>query len=377
MKRLLPLVVIALVFGAAVYIFRHRPWSQTATVISGIIEADDIHVGSKLGGRVLKVIARKGQMVKAGEAIVLLEPRDQEANLSEAAAALQQAGAKYRLLSAGFRPEEIAQAEAASRQAQAEFERQLAGPRRQEIDQAKADWLAAKAQAENAQKLVDRLSDLAKRELIAKQELDDAVAKANESEQKAQAARERYDLLLAGTRKEEVERARQALQEAQARARMLRNGYRHEEVAQAKAELDGAHARVEFARSQLAETTITTPVDALVEELDLEPGDMVLAGKPVATLLRTSQLWVRAYLPEDRLGNAQPGMNVRVRVDSFPGRDFTGVIRRVHRQAEFTPRNVQTHEERVLQVFETEVALEDPDRLLRPGMSADVTLMQK
>jgi len=82
-------------------------------------------------------------------------------------------------------------------------------------------------------------------------------------------------------------------------------------------------------------------------------------------------------LPEARLGFVQPGLKVDVRVDSFPGKNFAGVVRRIHRQGEFTPRNVQTQEERALQVFQTEVVLEDPDHVLRPGMSADVTIEKR
>jgi len=83
---------------------------------------------------------------------------------------------------------------------------------------------------------------------------------------------------------------------------------------------------------------------------------------------------VRAYLPEAKLGFVKTGAKVTVRVDSFPNRDFAGIVRRVSRQAEFTPRNVQTWEERVLQVFQTEVVIDDPDHVLRPGMNADVTI---
>jgi len=250
----------------------------------------------------------------------------------------------------------------------------VAGPRQQEIDQARADWLAAKAQAENSRKLQRRMEDLSKRDLIAKQDFDDAQAKAEESEQKMKSARERYDLVLAGTRTEEIERARQRLAEAEAKLRQLKRGFRKEEVAQAKSEVEAARARVELIRSQLDETVIKAPLDAVVEVLDLEPGDLVGAGKPMATLLRTNSLWVRAYLPEAKLGFVKTGAKVRVRVDSFPNRDFAGIVRRVSRQAEFTPRNVQTWEERVLQVFQTEVVIDDPDHVLRPGMNADVTI---
>ncbi len=376
MKKSIILAVIliaALLLGTG-YALWNMAGAKGSFVVSGIIEADDIHVGSRVGGRVLKVVAREGQAVNAGEVLVLLEPKEFEASLAEAQATTRQAEAKLALLTAGFRVEEIEQAEAAVRQFQAELEQLVSGPRRQEIDQARADWLGAKAQAENARKSLNRMEDLAKRELIARQELDDAQARAEESEQRARSVKERLDLLLAGTRKEEVERARQRLNEAEAKLRQLKSGFRKEEVAQVKSEMEAARARVQLIRTQLDETVIKAPVDAVVEALDLEPGDLVAAGKPVATLLRNNSLWVRAYLPEEKLGFVKPGVKVKVRVDSFPGRDFAGVVRRVSRQAEFTPRNVQTWEERVLQVFQTEIVIDDPDQVLRPGMSADVTV---
>jgi HlyD family secretion protein len=138
--------------------------------------------------------------------------------------------------------------------------------------------------------------------------------------------------------------------------------------------MEAARARVELIRAQLYETVIRAPVDAFVETLELERGDLVAAGKPVVTLLRTGSLWVRAYLPEARLGMVRPGLKVKVRVDSFPDKDFPGVIRRIHRQGEMTPRNPQAREERLMQVFQTEVVIDDPDHDLRPGMSADVII---
>lgn len=294
-------------------------------VVSGIIEADDVHVGSKVGGRVMKVVAKEGQSVKAGDVLVLLEPYEPRASLSESQASLKQAEAKLAELVAGYR--------------------------REEIDQAKADWLAAKVQHGNAERFRQRIADLIDRSLVAHQEYDDAKAKAEEAEQKTKSAKERYDLLLAGMRPEEI--------------------------AQARAGMEMARARVQLLRTQLDETIVRAPLDAVVEVLDLEPGDLIGAGKPVATLLRTSSLWVRAYLPEKRLGHVQPGLKVKIRVDSFPEKNFSGTVRRIHRQAEFTPRNVQTTEERVLQVFQTEVVVDDPDKVLRPGMSADVFIPQK
>jgi len=250
----------------------------------------------------------------------------------------------------------------------------ISGPRRQEVDQAKADWTAAKAQEENSRKFLQRTEDWTKRELIARREYEDAVARAAEAEHKMNTARERYDLLSAGTRPEELERAKQRLAEADAKLRQLRGGFRKEEIAQAKSAMEAARAKVQWIQTQLDETVIKAPVDALVESLDLEAGDLVGAGKPVATLVRTGSLWVRAYLPQVQLRFAQPGAKARIRVDAFPDTDFAGVVRRIHLQGEVVPTKVPTREEGALQVFQTDVVIADPDQVLRPGMNADVTI---
>ena len=371
-------VILIILAGILVLGTGYALWDFAGTresfVTSGFIEADDIHVGSKIGGRVLKVVAKEGQTVKEGETLVLLEPRDLDALLAEAQATFRQAQAKYALLTAGFRQEEIDQADAAAKQAHAELDQLVSGPRQQEIDQAAADWMVAKAQAENAHKLLKRMEDLSQRQLVAKQEYDDSRVKADGAELRTKSAGERYDLVLAGTRKEEIERARQRVAETNSRLSQLRSGHRKEEIAQAKSEMEAARARVELIRAQLYETVIRAPVDAFVEMLELERGDLVAAGKPVVTLLRTGSLWVRAYLPEARLGMVRPGLKVKVRVDSLPDKDFPGVIRRIHRQGEMTPRNPQAREERLMQVFQTEVVIDDPDHDLRPGMNANVTI---
>jgi len=374
--------IVRVVLMAVVAVGGYALWSVSANdlsfVISGTIAADDVHVGSKVGGRVLKVVAKEGQMVKAGETLVLLEPRELDVSLTEAQASLRQAEAKYALMSAGFSKEDIEQAEAAAQHAQTDLEQLLSGPRQQEVDQAAANWRAAKAQADNARKIAKQMEDLARRDLIARREQEESSAKADEAEQKMHAARDRYDLLLAGSRKEEIERARQRFAAADAKRRQLRGGFRNEEIAQAKSAADAARARVDLIRTQLDETVIRAPVEALVESLELEPGDLLAAGKPAATLLRADSLWVRAYLPEAQLRYVRPGLRVTVRVDSIPSKDFNGVVRRIHRQGELTPpQSVQSREERLLQIFQTEVVVEDPEHELRPGMNADVSIPKK
>lgn len=374
LKRNLYIVtsVIAVLVAGAGYTAWKVMGGRGDLLISGIIEGDDVHVGSKIGGRVLKVVAREGQVVKTGDVLVLLEPDELNASLAEAQASLRHAEARYAELGAGYRKEEIEQAEAAVRRNQEELDKLIAGPRQQEVEQARADWLAAKAQHGTAEKFRQRMSILLERHLVAGQDYDDAKAKAEEAEQRMRGAKERYDLVLDGSRKEDLAQARYRLAEAETKLRQLRAGYRKEEIAQVKAGVEMTRARVELLKTQLGETVVKAPLDSIVEVLDLRPGDLVGAGKPVATLVQLNSLWVRAYLQEEKLGYVQPGLKVKVRVDSFPGKGFIGVVRRIHRQGEFTPRNVQTWEERVLPVFQTEVVLDDPDGVLRPGMSADI-----
>jgi len=139
------------------------------------------------------------------------------------------------------------------------------------------------------------------------------------------------------------------------------------QVAQARAQLADIEA-------QLAEMQVLAPSDCVVETLSVKVGDILVPpfSQEVATLLLPQHLWVRVYVPEPWLGLIKLGDQVRVQVDSFPGKDFPGTVEQVNRQAEFTPRNVQTVEDRIRQVFGVKVRLPNDDDRLRAGMSADV-----
>jgi len=136
-------------------------------------------------------------------------------------------------------------------------------------------------------------------------------------------------------------------------------------VAQARAQLADIDA-------QLAEMQVTAPADSVLEVLSVKVGDVLPANREAATLLLTGHLWVRVYVPESWLGLIKLGEHVRVQVDSFPGKDFDGVVEQINRQAEFTPRNVQTVADRIKQVFGVKVRLPSDDDHLRAGMAADV-----
>ena len=137
-------------------------------------------------------------------------------------------------------------------------------------------------------------------------------------------------------------------------------------VAQAKANL----AQIE---SQLNEMRVVAPGDTILEILSVKVGDVLAPNREVATLIVPNYLWVRVYVPQPWLGFIKIGDEVSARVDSFPKEEFHGTIEQINRQAEFTPRNVQTVEDRVRQVFGVKVRLENREDKLRAGMSVDIT----
>lgn len=212
------------------------------------------------------------------------------------------------------------------------------GPRPDEIAAAKHEWESLAAQFEFAQSEQRRASKLFEQKVISQTELDDANSRAQSLQQSADAARKRYELLVEGTRAERIEQARAQL-----------------------AEMD----------AQLREMRIVAPEESVLETLSVKLGDVLPANREVATLLYTQHLWVRVYVPEPWLGLIQLDQTVKVRTDSA-SEEFTGKIEQVNRAAEFTPRNVQTVEDRVRQVFGVKVRLPSDAGRLRAGMSVDV-----
>jgi RND family efflux transporter MFP subunit len=143
-------------------------------------------------------------------------------------------------------------------------------------------------------------------------------------------------------------------------------------VAAAQMRVTQARAQLADVDAQLAEMQVKAPADSILEVLNVKVGDVLPANREAATLLLPQHLWVRVYVPEPWLGRIKVGDQARVRVDSFPGTDFDGVVEQVNRQAEFTPRNVQTVQDRIRQVFGVKVRLPNRDDRLRAGMAADV-----
>src|SRR5262249_32489952 len=205
------------------------------------------------------------------------------------------------------------------------------------------------------------------KDLVSKQQRDTADAAAKMALAQLENAQHKLDELQRGYRPEEIAAAKARYEQAAATAAMMERGNRPEDVAAAKAAFS-------FEQARFRETQVLSPTDATVEVLDVRPGDIIAPNTPVATLLEQDQIYVRIYIPETELGRVQLGQKADIRVDTFPNQIFEGVVQQINQQAEFLPRNVQTREERIHQVFGVKVRIDDASRHVLAGMAADVRL---
>lgn len=369
------IVLLIIVLAAAVigWLF----WTQTRAwplIVSGFIEADEIRVGSRVGGRVSEVLAAEGQTLKAGDLLYRIDPFDLRETLAQAQSELAAHQAEHARLKAGFRREEIEQIRAKRDGAAALLDKLIAGPRKGEIEIARAKLNSARANLELAKSESDRVAHLNKEDSAVPIEMDRVARGLKAAQAEVDSATQEVALLNEGTRKEDIAQARAAKAEADAALAMMESGYRAEDLAKAAAQVAAAQAAVAAIHLRLKELDVVAPCDCVVEAIDLRPGDFVGPSAPSAAVLDLSRLWVRAYVLESRLGQIKLGQRVPIRVDSFPGRRFMAHVAFIAREAEFTPRNVQTPEERTKQVFRIKVMLDEGRDALRVGMAADVLL---
>ena len=298
------ITIIALSAGAA-WLWTHRgPERQP---VSGTVEVDEVHVASRYGGRIVALPHDEGDELKAGDTIADLD-----------AAELQ---ARRKLMAAQL----------------TEMEH---GPRPDEIEAAHRDWESLKAQLEFARSDALRAKELLAKRTISPSEAQRAGSSADALQNSADAARHRYDLLVAGSRPERIEQARASL-----------------------AEID----------AQLKEMRIAAPARSILEVLSVKVGDVVPANREVATLLLPERLWIRVYVPATWLTHIRLGQEAFLRLDGEPNVAYRGTVEQINRQAEFTPRNVQTAEDRIRQVFGVKIRLENREGRLRAGMSGEVS----
>jgi len=351
-KRTLLLVAVVAAVLAATAVYPN--WFRRT------VEARNIRLGSKIGGRVDKVLVREGDRVEPGQVLITFDDKELQA-------ALEQSRANALKARSGYRREEIAEARAAAAQAQADYELRRNGYRKEDIDSARDDLERAKADEIRTRLDFDRYDALAKKDLISKQQRDTADANWKMALAQREMAQHKVDEMQRGYRTEEIASALARYRQAQANLEKMERGNRREDI-------DAANAAYAYEEARFRERQVLAPSAAIVEVLDVRPGDLIAPNTSVATLLESDQIYVRIYIPETEIGRVRIGQGAEIRLDSFPQEVFPGKVEQINQQAEFIPRNVQTQEERIHQVFGVKIRIDDPAGRVLAGMAADVKL---
>lgn len=356
-------IVILALLGAAIYWFfsMRQAEADGRLLASGSIETTQVVISPEMGGRVASVTVAAGDQVTAGQPLVQLDTTLLEAQLAQAQAGLRAAEASYELLAAGPSAAQLAAAEAAVARAQASldsFNEQLATA---ETDEAEAQ--------DQVEQLTEQIAEATATPTNPQSQA--ALPGLNAQltlAQQALAAKAAQVALL----ESQLTVAEASLDASQAQLALAQEGPRPPQLAAAQAQVEAAQAAVHLLETQIGRQTLTAPLDGVVLERTIEPGEVVAPGATLLVLGQLDQLTITVYVPEDRYGAIQVGQTARILVDSFPGEEFTGTVRHVADQAEFTPRNVQTAEGRSSTVFAIELFIGDGRGHLKPGMPADV-----
>jgi HlyD family secretion protein len=363
------LVLVALGAGLGFAWPFHR--SPEPMRLPGTAEIQDVRLSSKIGGRVKTVLVREGDLLQPGQVLCELEAPELEAQREQAKRKRDQAAATLEKLVNGARPEEIAVADTAVWTAEAKLALVKAGWRTEEVEQARKDLAALVAQFDLAKQEWERQRSLS-RTVTTESQFDTARSDFLRLTSQVGAARAKLAMFEAGPRKEEVAQAEADVKHAIAQRDLVKAPARSEDVAEATAKVAELDARIKELDAQLAEAVVKAPEPAVIEVLAVRPGDILAPNQPVGRVLRAGDLWVKAYVPATQLGKVKLNQAVEVTIDSHPGKRFTGTIDQIATVSEFTPRNVQSVDERANQMFGIRVRVADTQGVFKSGMAADV-----
>ena len=323
MKRGIPiLIVLAALIAAGVYFyprFAKNSKPQNELVLSGNIEAHESLVSFKVQGRIVELPVEEGQSVQVGALLARLDAADykQRVRIDEANVHVRQSSLALT----------------------------LAGTREQEIKATQQTMLDAQADMQQKKLDYDRAQRLFSEDAISAQDRDLADTALKRSQAAFQAAQQKYNEAVEGSRKEDI--------------------------AIAQANLKEASANLGMSRVNLDYTVLRAPTSGVITVRQAELGEVVVPGTPVVTLADLDHIWLRAYIAETDLGRIRWGLDAVVTTDTYPGKKYHGRISFIASDAEFTPKSVQTYKERVTLVYRIKIDIDNPSHELKPGMPAD------
>jgi len=323
MKRRLPVLIlmVALIAAGAYFYPRitNKAKPENQLTLSGNIEAHESLVSFKIQGRIIDLPVEEGQWVEQGALLAHLDDADyrQKVRIDEASVNVHESNLALT----------------------------LAGTREQEVKASQQTMLDAQADLQQKKLDYDRAQNLFSKEEISAQDRDRADTALKRAEATFQAAQQRYNQAVEGSRKEDI--------------------------AIARANLAEANANLGLSRVNLSYTILRAPSAGVITVRQAELGEVVVPGTPVVTLADLDHIWLRAYIAETDLGRIRWGQEATITTDTYPGKQYRGRVSFISSSAEFTPKSVQTYKERVTLVYRIKIDVENTNHELKPGMPAD------
>ncbi len=385
-KILIPVAVVAVAAGGWLVWRSLDRNGNDRILISGNIELTQVDIAFKTAGRLVERAVAEDQEVRAGQVVAQLDReqlgRQREAQVAAVTAAEAQL-AQARTAARWQRESVAADLEARRAEvgaAEARLQELRAGSRPQEIQEARAAVAAARTEFERASRDWERAQVLHRNDDISTAQRDQYRARYESAQAALRQAEQRASLVEAGPRSETIEaaasqvaRARAAVKAAEANALEVQR--REQEIAVRQAEIERIRAQIALIDEQLADTVAASPIAGVVLVEAADTGEVVAPGTTVLTVGDIDRPWLRGYITATDLGRVKIGNPVRVTTDSFPGKVYNGRVSFIASEAEFTPKQIQTQQERIKLVYRVKIDVENPGRELKNNMPADAEIL--
>ena len=386
MKKIVIVVLIAAIGGGVWWWRAHSGMDANRIFVSGNLELTLVDISFKTAGRMIERTVDEGDWVKKGQLIARLDYAQLQRQRMRDRALVISADSNYKQLGTSIEfqkatlESDVAARRAELDQAQAKLDALLNGSRKQDIQQAEAAVNDAKAQLEFARQDWARGQTLYKNTDISTQQYDQYRTKFDSATAALHQAEEKFSLEKEGPRPEDIAAGRAAVAQAQAavktaEANRLELQRKEEELVARKAEIDRSRAQEGISQEQLDDTSVYTPIDGVVLMKSAEVGEVLAAGTTVLTIGDLEHPWLRAYINETDLGRIKLGQKVKLTTDSFPGKVYWGQISFISSDAEFTPKQIQTKEERVKLVYRIKIDVDNHSHELKYNMPVDAEIL--
>ncbi|HEY3442869.1 MAG TPA: efflux RND transporter periplasmic adaptor subunit [Paludibaculum sp.] len=387
-KVIIPVLLVAAAGGALAWRFTHPAADPDVIRLSGNIELTEVDLSFKLPGRLLELPVREGDDLKVGQLIARMDSNELKQQQAREGAGVDSAeSALVQLRSAIAWQAETISGDIALKKAElAAAESRLLelqnGSRPQEIETARAMATEAEVQSAQAQRDWERAQRLYKNDDISTAQFDQFRTKSEAAAATLQRARQQLKLVQEGPRQEQIQQQRSAVDRARAALRLAETNKldlkrRQDEVGMRQAEIARAKAQAGVLDVQMNDRTLVSPIAGVVMAKSAEMGEVLAAGATVVTVGELDKPWVRGYVSESNLGRVKLGKLVDVTTDSFPGKKYKGRITFISSEAEFTPKQIQTQEERQKLVYRVKIEVENPNRELKSNMPVDAEISLK